>query len=189
MVEREQQNASKLQILEEINKEATEIAEEQHHRLKEARLNLTTPLTSEVEASKPESYGGAQPKTRLRAHVTSVNPSILPQETMAKTYKNHSRAKQEQQLEYCAALLRDEVFNVIPGTVNMQHGTVSKNRQIKSGSKCSDDEMFQLPQVPDIPIAGSSHGQKVTIRESGCETTVNFIYTPFGPSASVFWCI
>ena len=37
LIEREQQNASKLQILEEINKEATEIAEEQHCRLKEAR--------------------------------------------------------------------------------------------------------------------------------------------------------
>ena len=45
LVAKEQQNASKLQILE-INKEATEIAEEQHHRLEEARWNLTTPLTS-----------------------------------------------------------------------------------------------------------------------------------------------
>ena len=49
--EKEHQNASKLQILEEINREATEIMEEQHCRLDEARLNLTTPLISEVEAS------------------------------------------------------------------------------------------------------------------------------------------
>ena len=33
LIAKEQQNASKLQILEEINKEATEILEEQHHRL------------------------------------------------------------------------------------------------------------------------------------------------------------
>ena len=123
LIAREQQNASKLQILEENNKEAPEIAEEEHCRLEKARLNLATPLTSEVETSEPESYGGAQPKARSRAHVTSVIPSALPQETMAKTYKSHSRAKQEQQLEDHAALLRDEVINVIPGTVNMQHGT------------------------------------------------------------------
>ena len=48
LIEREQQNASKLQILEEIN-------------LEEARLNLTTSLISEVEASEPESYGRARP--------------------------------------------------------------------------------------------------------------------------------
>ena len=64
LIVREQQNASKLQIPEEINKEATEITEEQHCRFKKARLNLTTPLTLEVEASEPESYGGAQSKTR-----------------------------------------------------------------------------------------------------------------------------
>ena len=32
----------------------------------------------------------------------------------------------------------------------------------KYGSEYSDDEVFQLLQVPDTPIAGSSHGQKVT---------------------------
>ena len=54
LIVKEQQNASKLQILEEINKGATEIVEEQHRRLEEARLILTTPLTSEVEASEAE---------------------------------------------------------------------------------------------------------------------------------------
>ena len=62
LIEKEHQNATKLQILEEINREATEITEEQHHRLEEVRLNLTTPLTSEGEASEPENYGGARPK-------------------------------------------------------------------------------------------------------------------------------
>ena len=164
LIAREQQNASKLQILEEINKEVTEIAEEQHCRLEEARLNLTTPLTSEVEASEPEIYGGARPKTKSRDSVKSAIPSTLPQETEAKTYDSHYRARQEQQLEDHAALLREEVFNVIPGTVNMQHVTVSKSRKIRSGSEYSEDKVFQLPQVPDMPIAGSSHGQKVTFR-------------------------
>ena len=84
LIAEEQQNASQLQILEEINKEATEIVEEQHCRLEEARWNLTTPLTSKVEASEPETYGGARPKSASRAHVTYVTPSVLPQETVAK---------------------------------------------------------------------------------------------------------
>ena len=37
-----------------------------------------------------------------------------------------------------------------------------KNRKIRSGSEYSKDEVFQLPQVPDTHIAGSSLGQKVT---------------------------
>ena len=45
---------------------------------------------------------------------------------MAKTYDSHYRTREEQQLEDCAALLREEVFSVILGTVNMQCGTVSK---------------------------------------------------------------
>ena len=67
LIEKEQQNASKLKVLEELNWEATEIAKEQYHRLEEARLNLT-PLTSEVEASEPEKYGEARPKTTSRAN-------------------------------------------------------------------------------------------------------------------------
>ena len=161
LIVKEQQNASKL---EEIDKEATEIVEEQHCRLKEARLNLTTPLTSKVEASDAEIYGGARPKVKSRAQVTSVTPCVFPQEIVARKYDSHCRAKSEQQLEDHAALLRDEVFSVIPGTVNMQHGTASKNRKVRSGSDYSEDEVFQLPQVPGTPIAGSSHGQKVTFR-------------------------
>ena len=37
--EKEEQNSCKMQTLEEINREATEIAEEQQHRFKEVRLN------------------------------------------------------------------------------------------------------------------------------------------------------
>ena len=81
---------------------------------------------------------------------------------MAKKYDRHYRAKQEQQLEDHATLLRDEVFNVVPGTVNTKHDSVSKSRKLRSGSDYSKDDVFQLPQVPDTPTAGSSHGQKVT---------------------------
>ena len=42
-----------------------------------------------------------------------------------------------------------------------------KNRKNKSGSDYSDDEVFQLPKVPDMLIAGSSHGHKVTFRSLG----------------------
>ena len=113
-------------------------------------------------------------------------PSVLPQETVAKTCDSHYRTKQEQQLEDHAALLRDEVFSVIPGTVNMQHGTASKIRKITSGSEYSEDEVFQLPQVPDTPIAGSRPWAESNFQESSCETRVNFIYAPIGSSASVF---
>ena len=89
-------------------------------------MNLTTPLTYEVDASEPENYCGARPKSKSRANLTSVAPSVVPQEAVAKNYNSHSRLRQEQQLEDHAALLRDEIFSVIPDTVNMQHGTVSK---------------------------------------------------------------
>ena len=104
LIEKEQQNASKLQILEEINRVATEITEEQHYRLGEVRLNLTTPLTSKVETSEPEKYGRARSKTKSRANLTLVAPSVLPQEAVAKNYSSHSKARQEQQLEDHAAL-------------------------------------------------------------------------------------
>ena len=80
LIEKEHQNASKLQILEEINREVIEIAEEQHCRLEKVRMNLTTPLTS--EATEPENYSGPRPKTTIRANLTSVAPNTLPQEAM-----------------------------------------------------------------------------------------------------------
>ena len=89
-----------------------------------------------------------------------MTPDVYPQETVAKKYDSHWRVKPEQQLEDRAALLRDEVFSIVPGTVNTQCGTASKNRGVRNGSDYSDDEVFQLPQMPDTPIAG----QKVTFR-------------------------
>ena len=43
-----------MQVLEELNREAMETAEEQYCRLEETRLNITTPLTSEDETSKAD---------------------------------------------------------------------------------------------------------------------------------------
>ena len=60
--------------------------------------------------------------------------------------------------------IEDEIFNVVPGTVNTQHGMASYSRKVKSGSDFSDDEVFHLPQVPDMAIAGSGHGHKVIFR-------------------------
>ena len=182
LIVKEQQNASKLQILEEISIEATEIVEEQHHRLEEARLNLTTTLT-EVEASEAEIYGGARPNVKSRAQVTSVTPTVFPEETIARQYDSHCRAKPEQWLEDHAVLLRDEVFSVVPGTVNMQCDTALKNRKVRSDSNYSEDEVFQLPQVPDTPIAGSSHEQKGTfrslvVRPGSVSSTPHFILQP-----------
>ena len=104
LIAKEQQNASKLQILEEINKEATDIAEKEHCRPEEARLNLTTPMTCEVEASEAKSYGGARPKVKSRAQVTTVTPNVYCQETVAKKYDSHCRVKPEHWLEDHAAL-------------------------------------------------------------------------------------
>ena len=164
LIEKEQQNASNLKVLEELSKEAMVIVEEQHCRLEEVRMNLTTPLTSEAEASEPENYDGPRPKTTSRVNLTSIAPNALPQEAMAQTSSCHSGLRQRQPLETHAALLRGEIFKVILGTVNSQHGTASHNRKVKSGSNFSNDEVFHLPQVLDMPIAGSGHGHKVTLK-------------------------
>ena len=56
-----------------LQKEAMEIVEEQHHGLEEARLNLTTPLTSEAETSQAENYGRERSKTTSRAKPMPLN--------------------------------------------------------------------------------------------------------------------
>ena len=116
-------------MLEELNIGVTEISEEQHHRLEEV-----TPLTSESETSEAENYSGARPKTTSRAKLTSVIPCTLPQEAVASMYNCYLGLSWEQPLKVCATPLRDEVFNVIPGTINTQHGTASLTRKVKSGS-------------------------------------------------------
>ena len=78
-----------------------EIAEEQHCRLKEVRLNLTTPLTSEVEASEPENYGGARPKTIIKSQIDIWLPPVLCLRRLWLQTNNssHSELKQGQPLE------------------------------------------------------------------------------------------
>ena len=124
-MEKEKQNASNLQVLEGLQREATEIAEEQYCRLEEARLNLTAPLTSEAKTSEAEDYRGARPKTTSRAKITSFVPSTLPQDAMALAYSSYLRLRWEQAVQDHASLLRDEVFNIIPGTIKTQHDIVS----------------------------------------------------------------
>ena len=104
---------------------------------------------------------------------------------MTQPYSCHSNLRQEPQLEDHTALLRDEVFNVIPGTVNIQCGIASRRKKDKTGSEFNDDEVFHLSQVPDMPTVDSGHGHKVTFRESSCKTRVSIIYTPLAPSASI----
>ena len=58
--------------------------EEQHHRLEEARINLTKPFTSEAEASEQENYGGTRSKTTSRATLTYAAPSVMPQKLWSK---------------------------------------------------------------------------------------------------------
>ena len=93
-----------------------ETVEEKHCRLEKARSNLMTPLTSKAETSEVENYGSTRPKTPSRAKTTAYAPNILPQEAVAQSLKSHSTLRQEQPLQCYAALLRDEVFNIIPGT-------------------------------------------------------------------------
>ena len=107
---------------------------------------------------------GLGPKITSRTNLTSVAPNTVPKEAMAQIYSHHSALRQKEQLEDCPALFRDDIFSVILGTVNMQHGTASKNRKVKSGKDLSDNKVFHLLQVPDTPIAGSDHGHKVTFR-------------------------
>ena len=92
---------------------------------------------------------------------------MLHQEAVTCNYESHSRLRQEQPLEKHAALLMDEVFSVILGTINTQHGTASRSRKTQNGSDLSEDEVFEsyhLPHVPDTPIIGSCHGHKITFR-------------------------
>ena len=89
------------------------ITQEQQHLIEEAQLRLSTPQTSAVEsASEAENYGGARPKCTQR--VTTRSPQV---ETVPA-----SKTSNDQEIETCAALLREEVFHIVPGTVNVTQG-------------------------------------------------------------------
>ena len=110
LIAKEKQNASKLQALEEIQNETMAIAEEQQHLIEEAQLRLPTPQTSAVEsASEAEIHGGARPKHTPRVTIRSPQVETVPV----------SKTSMDQEIETHATLLRDEVFNIVPGTVNV----------------------------------------------------------------------
>ena len=108
LIAKEKQNASKLQALEEIQNETMAIAEEQQCLLEEAKLRLPTPQTSAVE-SEAEIHGGARPKRTPRVTIRSPQVETVPV----------SKTSMDQEIETRATLLRDKVFNIVPGTVNV----------------------------------------------------------------------
>ena len=86
------------------------IAEEQQCLIEEAQLRLPTPQTSAVEsASEAEIHGGARPKHTPRVTIRSPQVETVPV----------SKTSMDQEIETQATLLRDEVFNIVPGTVNV----------------------------------------------------------------------
>ena len=86
------------------------IAEEQQCLIEEALLRLPTPQTSAVEsASEAENHGGTRPKHTPRVTIRSPQVETIPV----------SKISKDQEIETCAMLLRDKVFNIVPGTVNV----------------------------------------------------------------------
>ena len=67
-----------------------EIVEEQHWRLEEVRMNLTTPLTCEGEASEPENFAGARLKITSRASLTLLLLILCLMRWWPQTYSHHS---------------------------------------------------------------------------------------------------
>ena len=62
-----------------------------------------------------------------------------------------------------AALLREAVFNTVPGTVNVRRGAEAGTPSItlfeEGQAGILEDMVDHLPQVPDTPIAGSQRVQ------------------------------
>ena len=60
-------------------------------------------------------------------------------------------------------MLREAVFNTVPGTVNVRRGAAAQTPSITSLEEGEagilKDMVDQLPQVPDTPIAGSQRVQ------------------------------
>ena len=79
IINKEKQNASELQALEKLQRNATAIAEEQYHQLEEVRGNITTPMTYEAETFETKNYIGERPKTTSRTKLKSYTLRTLPQ--------------------------------------------------------------------------------------------------------------
>ena len=128
LIAKQKQNASKLQALEEIQNETMAIAREQQCLIEEAQLRLPTPQTSAVEsASEAEIHGGARPKRTTRVTLRSPQVETVP----------GSKTSKDREMETRAALLKDEVFNIVPGTVNVtQGGTQARKVDMRVLMKC-----------------------------------------------------
>ena len=135
-LERERKNASKLVALQELNEELLSVAKEQHRQLDACAQPSST--ESDSEAEEQESI---RPKTEtIFAGVVNIC--------------------------WQCALVREAVFDTVPGTVNVRRGaaawTPSKTSLEKGEADILEDMVDQLPQVPDTLIAG---GQKVQFME------------------------
>ena len=121
---------------------------------KEAKLRLPTPPTSVVEsASEAENYGGTRPKTTQRVPPMSPQVEAVPA----------SKTRQDWEIEMHAALLRDEVYNIAPGTVNVTQGDAQARKvDLKEADEIYNSQ--RLPQVPDMPVAGGDM-PSVTFKE------------------------
>ena len=112
------------------------------YRRSTAQTPNSTNFCSE-SASEAEIHGGARPKRTPRVAIRSPQVETIPV----------SKTSMDQEMETCAALLRDEVFNIVPGTVNVTQGGAGAR---KVDMKVAD-EMYnsqRLPQVPNTPVAG-----------------------------------
>ena len=144
LIAKEKQNAYKLRALEEIQNETMGIAEEQQHLIEEAQLRLPTPQTSAVEsASEAANYGGTRPKCTQRVTIRSTPVEAVPA----------SKTSKDLEIETCATLLRDEVFNIVPGTVNATQGEAQTRKvDLKEADEIYNSQ--RLPEVLDTLVAG-----------------------------------
>ena len=124
IIKKEQQNVTKVQTLEQQQREAIEIAEEYYLPPRGGKIKSYNSSDLWGGTSEAENYSGARPKTNLKANPIAYAHSILPQEAVTTQYRSQLESRQDHALEHHAALLRDEVFDIIPGKINMQHGTI-----------------------------------------------------------------
>ena len=156
LIAKDRENASKLPALEEIQNETVVNAEEQQCYIEKVQLRLPTPQIFAVEsASEAENYCGARPKTTQRVIIRSPHVESVPA----------SKTSQDQEIETHAALLRDEVFNIVPvpSTINMtQEKPWARNVDLNEEGKAYNSQ--RLPQVPDTLVARGGVSS-VTIKE------------------------
>ena len=102
-LETEKKNVSKLVALQELNEKQLSVAEEQHWQLD----THAQPSSTESESEDEE-----QERVRPKAETASTEVANIGQQH--------------------AALLREAVFNTVPGTVNVRRGAVAQMPSITS---------------------------------------------------------